>query len=77
MNAQYDKNGIKVLPPQKYKPVAKCWKRAYTQEEAEYKASMAFDDRGGYEAYKCPTNTSHWHIGHHPLFEVKKAENER
>lgn len=73
MNVQYDKNGIKVLPPQKYKPVRSCWKRQYTQEEAEHKASMAHDDRGDYEAYQCPNNPNHWHIGHHPLFEVRGA----
>ena len=71
---QYDKNGIKILPPQKYKPIRSCWKRQYNQEEAEHKASMSYDDRGAYEAYQCPNDPTHWHIGHHPIFEVRKAE---
>lgn len=74
MSAKYDKNGIKIIQPQKYKAVKTCWKRSYTEDEAKYKASMAFDDRGGYEAYQCPNDSSHWHIGHHPLFEVRKAQ---
>lgn len=72
---QYDKNGIKILPPQKYYPPKRsCWKRKYDQEEAEHKAEMSYDDRGGYEAYQCPNDPTHWHIGHHPLFETRKVQ---
>lgn len=69
----YDKNGIKVLPSQKYKPVRSCWKQKLTQEEAEAKAPLCIDDRGTYEAYQCIDDPTHWHIGHHALFEIRKV----
>ena len=63
----YDKNGIKILVPQRLgvkKHVRECWKVIYvSQEIAEKKASAAHDLRGDYKAYKCP-RYNHWHIAH-------------
>jgi hypothetical protein len=67
MKERFDKNGIKVLPPQKrhrLKPIRECWKVIYlSQETAEKKAAAAHDLRGDYVAYLCP-RYNHWHIGH-------------
>lgn len=73
MKITYDKNGIKVLPPQpKSRFVKPCWKEKLTQEKAEARAFIAYDVYGNYEAYQCPNDSTHWHTGHHPLFEVTR-----